>query len=60
MMNENSEISEKLRAKIPRIRNSVNYNSLSFTIPRRLNFSGHFHLKTPHFHGGRLRVAMRN
>jgi len=32
---------------IPRKRNSVGFNHLKLTIPRRFNFSGHFHLNTP-------------
>ena len=45
---------------IPRKRNSVAYNNLNLTIPRRLNFSGHFHLNTALFFGGGLKVAVCN
>ena len=34
---------------IPRKRNSDGFNQLKLTIPRRFNFSGHFHLNTLHF-----------
>lgn len=44
----------------PRKRISNGFNQLKVTIPRRLNFSGHFHLNTALFSGGRLTVAERN
>ena len=59
-MNVNSKISKYVREKTPRIRNSVGYNYLNLTIPRRLNFSGHFHLNTPHFLGEWLMVVYGN
>lgn len=34
--------------KIPRKRNSVGFNQLKLTIPRRFKFSGHFHLNISH------------
>ena len=45
---------------IPPKRNSDGYNQLNVIIPRRFNFSGHFHLNTALFSGGRLTVAERN
>ena len=45
---------------IPPKRNSDGFNHLKLTIPRRLDFSGHFHLNTALFSGGRLIVAVRN
>ena len=47
-----------LRGKPPK-RLSV-CNELKLTIPRKLRFSGHFHLNTALFSGGRLTVAERN
>lgn len=44
----------------PRKQNSDGFNQLKLTIPRRLNFSGHFHLNAVLFFGGWLRVALRN
>ena len=45
---------------IPPKRTSDGFNQLKLTIPRRLNFSGHFHLNTACFPGGWLQVAERN
>ena len=41
------KILKLLTRGIPRKRISVIYNELKLTIPRRFNFSGHFHLNTP-------------
>ena len=54
------KILKLLTRGIPRKRISVIHNELKLTIPRRYNFSGHFHLNTPLFLGGWLRVAERN
>ena len=59
-MNKISKIIKYIRRKTPRIRNSVGCNPLNLTIPRRLIFSGHFHLNTTFFLGGRLQVAVCN
>lgn len=51
-MNVNSIILKFLKllgGKIPRIRNSVIYNTLNLTIPRKFKLSGHFHLNTLHY-----------
>lgn len=32
---------------IPLYRNSIGFNQLKLTIPRKFDFSGHFHLNTP-------------
>ena len=48
------------REKTPRKRSSVAHNNLNLTIPRKPNFSGHFHLNTFLFRGDWLKVAMRN
>jgi len=59
-MNASSEIIEKSRSGIPRQRDSIKTNSLNFTKPRNIKFSGHFNLKTLHILGGWLMVATRN
>jgi len=54
------KILKLLMRGIPPKRISVICNELKLTIPRRLNFSGHFHLNTALFLGGWLKVAVRN
>ena len=54
------KILKLLTRGIPRKRISVIYNELKLTIPRRFNFSGHFHLNASLFLGGWLTVAERN
>ena len=44
----------------PRKPISDGFNQLKLTIPRRLKFSGHFHLNTACIPGGWLQVAERN
>jgi hypothetical protein len=58
IMNTNSKIIKNIRRKTPRIRNSVGYNPLNLTIPRKTNFSGHFHLITPHLLGDWLIIVV--
>ena len=48
MYNKN-KILKTNRGKIPPKRISDIFNALKLTIPRRFNFSGHFHLNTPRF-----------
>lgn len=59
-MNENSKILEIKRGENPRIRNSISDNHLNLTIPRRLKFSGHFHLNTLHFRCRILGILAHN
>lgn len=51
-MNLNLKISKKNQNKRSRIRNSVGFDLQNLAIPRKLNFSGHFHLNTLLFLGG--------
>ena len=48
-MNNLIKIKRKSKEKIPPKRISDIHNALKLTIPRRLKFSGHFHLNTLHF-----------
>lgn len=54
------KILKLLTKLILRERTSDGFNQLNLTIPRRLKFSGHFHLNTAYFLGGWLRIAVRN
>ena len=59
MYNKN-KILKTNRGKIPPKRISDIFNALKLTIPRRFNFSGHFHLNTACIPGGWLQVAECN
>ena len=49
VMNNLLKILKKQREKKPPKRISVKTNALKLTIPRRFNFSGHFHLNMQYF-----------
>lgn len=55
-MNNKTNILKLKRGKFPSKRISVITNALKLTIPRKIEISGHFHLKTLHFLGGRLEL----
>ena len=59
-MNASSKILEIKLGEIPRIRNSIGSNHLNLTIPRKLTFSGHFHLNTLTFTHKSQGFASRN
>lgn len=48
-MNNIIKTFKTIRGKKPPKRISSIFNALKLTIPRRFNFSGHFHLNTPRF-----------
>jgi len=45
---------------IPLKRKSVGFNRLMLTIPRKFDFSGHFHLNTPHLGQKELELNASN